>query len=83
VRKVLDEMIGKSGSSEAHDDDDRKALTKAIEFEARGAKFYMKIARLCVGRPEKSFFEFLSRIEREHQLSLADTLAYLNDPGAG
>jgi len=80
VRRVLDEMVAKTGSSGNHDDDDVKALEKAVEFEAKGALFYADMSRTCQNPMEKNFFEFLSRIEREHQLSLADSLAYLKDP---
>jgi rubrerythrin len=80
VRQVLDEMVSKIGSSGNHDDDDVKALEKAVEFEAKGALFYSELSRACQNPMEKNFFEFLSRIEREHQLSLADSLAYLKDP---
>lgn len=80
IRKVLDEMVGKLESSVSHDDDDVKALKRAIEFEAKGSRFYAELAESCENEREKSFFEFLSRIEREHQLSLSDSLAYLEDP---
>jgi len=82
VKKVLDEMVGKVGSSRDHNDDDEAALKKAIEFEAKGSALYSELAKASEGPAEKSFFEFLSRIEREHQLSLTDSLAYLEDPEA-
>ena len=80
VRKVLDEMVAEVGSDRDHDDDDVKALKRAAEFESRGSRFYAELARECENPVEKSFFEFLSRIEREHQLSIQDSLAYLQDP---
>lgn len=80
VKKTLDGLVGKQGSAQDHDDDDMQALKKAIDFEAKGSKFYAELAEACDNPMEKSFFAFLSRIEREHHLSLTDSLAYLEDP---
>jgi len=80
VKKTLEGLVGKHGSAEDHDDDDMAALKRAIEFEAKGSKFYAELAEACENPMEKSFFQFLSRIEREHHLSLTDSLAYLEDP---
>jgi rubrerythrin len=82
IRQVLDETLQKAGSSGDHDDDDLKALQKAAEFEAKGAEFYADLAASCVNPMEKNFFEFLAGIEREHRLSIMDSLAYLEDPEA-
>ena len=82
IRKVLDQTVSKAGSSVDHDDDDLKALEKAAEFEAKGAKFYADLAATCENPMEKNFFEFLAGIEREHRLSITDSLAYLEDPEA-
>jgi len=80
IRETLDSLVSKKGSSEDHDDDDIKALEKAIEFEGRGEKFYMDLSQAAPNRAEKDFFSFLSGIEREHRLSLADSLNYLKNP---
>lgn len=82
IRKVLDQTVSKAGSSEDHDDDDLKALQKAAAFEAKGAKFYADLAATCENPMEKTFFEFLAKIEREHRLSINDSIAYLEDPEA-
>jgi len=82
VKKVLDELVGNVGSAEDHDDDDTKAIKRAIAFETNGEKFYAELARVCENPKEREFFDFLSTIEREHKLSLTDTLAYLEDPSA-
>jgi len=80
IRRVLDQTLAKVSSSDDHDDDDVRALERAVEFEAKGALFYASLSESCENPMEKNFFEFLSKIEREHQLSLADSLAYLKDP---
>lgn len=80
VKDVLDGLVGKEGSAEDHDNDDVKAIKRAIDFETNGEKFYAELAQTCENPKEKEFFDFLSTIEREHKLSLTDTLGYLEDP---
>jgi rubrerythrin len=82
VRDVLNEMTKNPGAATRHDDDDMAALKKASEFEGKGAKFYADLAAECKNPMEKNFFLFLSRIEREHQLSIMDSISYLEDPKA-
>jgi rubrerythrin len=82
VREVLDGMVKKQGSAADHDQDDEQALQRAADFEAKGAKFYSDLAEQCENPMEKNFFSFLSRIEKEHHLSVTDSLAYLRDPQA-
>ena len=82
IREVLDGMVHQQGSSENHDRDDEQALERAAEFEAFGAKIYSDLAEQCENPMEKNFFSFLSRIEKEHHLSVVDSLAYLRDPEA-
>ncbi len=82
VREVLDGLVQKQGSSKDHDHDDEQALEKAAKFEAQGARFYSDLAANCENPMEKNFFSFLSRVEKEHHLSVADSLAYLRDPEA-
>jgi rubrerythrin len=80
ITKTLNSLVGKQGSADDHDDDDIRALQKAIDFESKGAAFYADLAKACANPMESTFFQFLSRIEREHHLSLADSLSYLQDP---
>ena len=56
------------------------ALQKAVEFEANAAKFYADLAAACTNPQEEKFFRMLSGIEREHMLSIKDSLFYLEDP---
>ena len=80
VRQVLDGLVKQQGSAADHDRDDEQALERAAEFEALGAKFYSDLAEVCENPMERNFFSFLSRIEKEHHLSVTDSLAYLRDP---
>ena len=81
IKSVLEDVVqDRGGSLAAHDDDDIAALKKCIEFEAGGSKFYAGLAEACDNPQEKKFFGFLSKIEREHMLSIQDSLFYLEDP---
>ncbi|MFO8073910.1 MAG: ferritin family protein [Polyangia bacterium] len=79
VKSVLD-GIARKQETVAHDDDDIAALNKAIEFEQKGSKLYADLAEECDNPAEKKFFSFLAGIEREHMLSIKDSLFYLEDP---
>lgn len=80
IRQVLENLVNQSGSSVDHNRDDESALEKAAEFESNGSTFYSRLAEACTSPMEKNFFKFLSRIEREHYLSISDSLAYLKNP---
>jgi rubrerythrin len=79
IGKVLD-GLGRAAGEAAHDDDDIAALKKGIGFEHTGSKFYADLAQACDNPQERKFFVFLSGIEREHMLSIQDSLFYLEDP---
>jgi rubrerythrin len=81
IKDVLDAQIGKK-DAEDHDMDDEKALEHAAAFESRGMEFYEKLALVCENPAERGFFTFLATIEREHYLSISETLFYLRDPEA-
>ncbi len=80
IGQVLKSVVKDRGSASEHDDDDIAALKKGIEFETGGAKFYAELAEVCDNPQEKKFFSFLAQIEREHMLSIQDSLFYLEDP---
>lgn len=82
ISQVLDGVVRRGEAAESHDDDDMAALRRAIDFEARGAAFYAELAGACDNPAERTFFEFLAGIEREHHLSLTESVAYLEDPAA-
>jgi rubrerythrin len=82
IATVIDKTLDHVGSATEHDDDDVAAIKRAITFETNGERFYAELTRVCENPQEKEFFSFLSGIEREHKLSLTDTLAYLVDPEA-
>ncbi len=80
IGQVLGGIVTDAGAAADHDDDDLAALRRSAEFEARGSDFYAALARECEDPREREFFSFLSRIEREHMMSVQDTIAYLDDP---
>jgi len=80
VKEILLEYIKKIDEIPEGDSDDLKAVQIAIEFEAKGAKFYSELRDSVTDPKEKQFFDLLSRIENEHYLSLKDTEEYFIDP---
>ncbi len=59
---------------------DIQALKKAVDFKAQGAKFYLRLSEASENPMENSFFRLMAGIERSYQLSLTDSLSYLEDP---
>ena len=80
IAHVLDELVGRVATAVDCDHDDIEALEKAAKFEASGAKFYAALSDACENPMEKSFFKFLSGIEREHLHSIQNSLAFFRDP---
>jgi rubrerythrin len=81
VRSVFGKAA-QAGEKTAGDDDDLKAVRTAIEFEAKGAKFYAGLRDQSADPKEKAFFGLLADIEHEHFASLKDTEEFFVDPGA-
>jgi rubrerythrin len=71
-----------AGEKTTGDDDDLKAVRKAIEFEAKGAQFYAGLRDKSADPKEKAFFGLLADIEHEHFASLKDTEEFFVDPAA-
>jgi rubrerythrin len=80
VKDILIDFLKKLDEKSKGDSDDLEAIRIALDFEAKGAKYYAEL-RDSVSEPkEKEFFDLMSRIENEHYLSLKDTEEYLIDP---
>jgi rubrerythrin len=80
VKDVLVDFLKKVDKTAKSDADDLQAVRTAIDFEAKGAKYYAQLRDDVSDPKEKQFFDLLSRIENEHYLSLKDTEEYLTDP---
>ena len=80
VKDVLLDFLKKVDEKAVGDSDDLEAVRTAIDFEAKGAKFYGEIRDSVTDPKEKQFFDLLAKIENEHYLSLKDTEEYMTDP---
>jgi rubrerythrin len=80
VTEALGRLSKEATTSPQSDDDDVQAVKVAIDFENKGEQFYAKLAEGADNKPEKRFFTLLSAMEREHRLSLEDTLEYFTEP---
>jgi rubrerythrin len=80
VKDILLDFLKKVDKTAKGDADDLDAVRTAIDFEAKGAKYYAQLRDDSSDPKEKQFFDLLSRIENEHYLSLKDTEEYLTDP---
>jgi len=80
VKKVIQKVVDSVDTSSKANTDDMDAVKVAIDFETKGEKFYSDLAKNVDNPMEKKFYQFLASIEREHRLSLQDTLEYFQDP---
>lgn len=80
VKSVLQELIESVDTSATADTDDIEAVKIAIDFEARGEKFYRNLRDTVEDPTESHFYGILADMEREHRLSLEDTYEYFKDP---
>jgi len=82
VRDVLLEFVKKVDETAKADSDDLEAIRAALDFEAKGAKFYAELRDNVSDAKEKQFFDLLSKMENEHYISLKDTEEYFIDPAS-
>ncbi|MBW2052604.1 MAG: ferritin family protein [Deltaproteobacteria bacterium] len=80
VKDVLMGTIKKVEQMPEKDEDDLKAIRVAIDFESKGVAYYERLRDEVEDPKEKAFFDLLSRIEREHYLSLKEAEEFLVDP---
>jgi len=82
VKDILLEFVQKVDKTTKGDSDDLEAVRTAIDFEAKGAKYYAELRDSVTNPKEKEFFDLLSKMENEHYLSLKDTEEYFIDPAS-
>jgi rubrerythrin len=82
VKDILLEFVKKVNEAAKGDSDDLEAVRIALDFEAKGAKFYAELRDSVSDSKEKQFFDLLARMENEHYLSLKDTEEYFIDPAS-
>ena len=80
VKDILLDFVKKVDMKAKGDADDLEAVRTALDFEAKGAKFYAELRDSVSDPKEKQFFDLLSKMENEHYLSLKDTEEYFIDP---
>ena len=79
LKDVLKDVLVKVDKEQVADIDDKEAIKIAIDFEAKGQKFYADLRDSVEDKAEKEFYDRLAQIEMEHLLSLKDTLLYFED----
>jgi rubrerythrin len=82
VKDILLDFVKKVDVTAKGDSDDLDAVRAAIDFEAKGAKFYAELRDSVTNPKERQFFDLLSKMENEHYLSLKDTEEYFIDPAS-
>jgi rubrerythrin len=82
VKDILLEFVKKVDKTAKGDSDDLEAVRTALDFEAKGAKFYAELRDSVTNPKEKQFFDLLSKMENEHYVSLKDTEEYFIDPAS-
>jgi rubrerythrin len=80
IRDVLKDFVRKAGKMSKGDADDLSAVRTARDFEARGEKYYAELRDSVTDAKEKEFFDLISKMEREHYLSLVDIEELMTDP---
>ncbi len=80
MKSILKKVVDSVDTSAEADTDDMEAVKVAIDFEAKGEKFYSDLRDSVDNLVEKEFYSTLASMEREHRLSLEDTLDYFKDP---
>jgi rubrerythrin len=82
VKDVLKDALQKIDGVVQTDEDEVKAIRKAMDFEAKGVSYYRKLRDKATDPKVKDFFDLLASIEHEHYLSLKETEKYLTDPAS-
>jgi rubrerythrin len=80
VKTILKRLIDSVDTSSTADTDDVEAVRIAIDFEAKGEFFYSDLRDSVDNPMERGFYDILATMEREHRLSLEDTLEYFLNP---
>lgn len=80
MKSILKKAVESVDTSAKADTDDLEAVKIAIDFETKGEQFYRNLRDSVDDPTEKEFYSVLAAMEREHRLSLEDTLEYFQDP---
>lgn len=80
VKGLLKKLVQESKIQDTSNYDDLEALNIAAQFESKGADTYRELAESSDEQKVKDFFLLLSRIEREHYLTIKDMEEFLKNP---
>jgi rubrerythrin len=80
LQNVLKDFLKKNEKDSPAEIDDKEAIKIAIAFEEKGYAFYAGLRDSVDNAEEKKFFNILAGMEKEHLLSLKDSLLYFEDP---
>jgi rubrerythrin len=80
IAEIIGSLPALAENSPAADMDDIQAVKTAIDFEQKGHAFYAGLSTQAASGPAKNFFESLAALEREHLMSLKNTLLFFEDP---
>lgn len=80
IRATFRQLARRTQELPAAGSDDIEALKIAIDFEARGNDFYTRLSAEAGSEIEKRFFEMLAAMEREHLLTLQESLLFFESP---
>ena len=80
LRQMIVQLPELASRTTNPDADDIEAIKTAIEFEKEGIERYTQLRDSCTGQDVKDFFDRLAQMERDHYLSLQDSLLFYQDP---
>jgi rubrerythrin len=82
VKDILEDALEKIEQVVQTDEDELRAIRKAMDFEAKGVSYYTRLRDEATDPRVKGFFDLLAAVEHEHYLSLKETEKYLSDPAS-
>jgi len=77
LQKIFQESLVETATASK---DELEALRFALDMEEKSIKYYEKLAHETENNREKRFYLTLSREERDHYLTILDSIEYLTDP---
>jgi rubrerythrin len=79
VKNILLDIVKKLDEMPEGDANDLEAVRTAIDFEAKGVRYYAELRDSVSDPKEKAFFNLLSQIEKEHYMTLKDSEEFFTD----
>ena len=80
IRQLIAQLPSLAARTADPDADDIAAIRTAIDFEKKGIQIYTELRDSCTVADARDFFDRLASMERDHCLSLQDSLLFFEDP---